>query len=130
MTCRKVHTLREKTDLSRNQHKALRSLLSCPSVRAAALDCGLSERALYGYLGKPAFCDALRVEQDKLTTSTVAALAGGAQLALETLAEVMTDKMVIASSRVTAAVAWLRAWRDAVEIDDLTQRIELLEARE
>jgi len=115
-------------ELSRNQKRAIRALLSCPSVRAAARACGLSVRTLYVYLEDDGFNAALRKEQDKLIASTTAALAGGAGQALETLVDVMTDKSATAAARVRAAVAWLKAWRDAATLDDLTQRIEALEA--
>lgn len=115
-------------ELSRNQKRAIRALLESPSIRAAASACALSERTLYSYLADPPFAAALRKEQDRLTTATTAALAGGAGQALETLAEVMCDRDASPSARVRAAVSWLKAWRDAVEIDDLTTRIERLEA--
>ena len=115
-------------ELSDNQKRAIRALLSTPSVRAAAAACSLAERTLHHYLADPAFTAALRAEQDKLTAASTAALVGGAGLARETLADVMTDKEASPSARVRAAVAWLGAWRDAVTLDDLTQRIEALEA--
>jgi hypothetical protein len=114
--------------LTTNQRKALRALLSHRTVKSAADACGLAERTMYHYLSQDHFRRALRDEQDRLTSATVAALTGGAGRALDTLARVMDDPDATAAARVRAAVSWLRAWRDALELDDLAQRVAALES--
>ena len=117
-------------DLSRNQHKAIRALLTTRTIQAAATACGLVVRTIYNYLRQPAFLAELRARQDALTGATTAALAGGVGLALDTLAYVMVDPEATPAARVRAAVAWLTAWRNVAELDDLTQRITDLEAKQ
>ena len=113
--------------LSRNQKKALAALLEHRTVTDAAEAVGLGRRTITGYLGDPAFVEALRAEQDRRTAATRATLTGGMDKALSTLGAVMDDPEATAAARVRAAVAWLRAWRDAVELDDLAARVAALE---
>jgi len=113
--------------LSKNQKRALRALLVERTVRDAAKAAGVSTRTVYNYLSQSNFLSALRARQDELTAATVASLAGGAGLALATLEEVM-DSDATAAAKVRAALGWLKAWRDAVELDSLEKRVSELEA--
>ena len=115
--------------LTTNRRKAIRALLGHSTVRAAAAACGLAERTLHHYLADPTFRAALRERQDELTAATAARLSGGVGDALATLEAVWHDPEATPAARVRAAVAWLKAWRDATMIDELTQRVAALEAR-
>ena len=116
-------------ELSANKKRAIRALLESPSVTTAAAACGLARRTLFAYLSDPDFAAALRAEQDRATAATTAALVGGADKALETLAKVMADPDETGATRVRAAVAWLKACWEAQELADLAARVSALEAR-
>ena len=114
-------------ELSTNQRKAIDALLAHSRIEDAAAACGLHKRSLFLYVADPSFRDALREQQDKLTAATAARLSGGAGKALATLQAVMDDPKATAAAKVRAAVAWLAAWRQATELDDLSERISRLE---
>lgn len=115
-------------DLNINQRKAIQALLAHSTIESAAFACGLHKRTIYNYLADKSFRDALREQQDRLTAATAARLSGGAGQALKTLEDAMSDLDASFAVRVRAAIAWLKARRDAVEIDELTERITALEA--
>jgi len=114
-------------DLNRNQQNALGALLTTPSVAAAARVCGLSERTIWRYLGDPEFERALRQRQDSETRALTAALVGLSGRAVKALRDLLTDPETPPSVRARAALGWLRERRQAVELDDLAQRVGRLE---
>lgn len=89
----------------------------------------MHKRTIFNYLANPDFRAALRAEQDKLLAATSARLAGGAELALKTFEDVMSDPDASQASRVRAGVAWLDARRKMLELDDLAERITQLEGK-
>ena len=60
--------------LTARQKKALRALLSCSTVRAAAKRAGVGEATIHRYLHDPQFKAELRARQDELMAATVAGL--------------------------------------------------------
>ena len=113
--------------LSANQRKALEALLRCPSVAQAARTCGLSERTLWRYLSDDVFVSELRTRQDAALAGVTAALSGMSGVALETLADLLSDGDVPPSVRARIGLGWLGELRKAVELGDLTARVIELE---
>jgi hypothetical protein len=113
--------------LNRNQKRAIKALMQSPSVAAAARRCGLTPRTLWRYLNDPEFKRELANRQDNETTALSAALAGMSSDAIQTLHDLMTDKSVSPSVRARVALGWLKERRDALELDELAQRIAALE---
>jgi hypothetical protein len=116
--------------LSPKQEQALLALLNETSITKAAEHAGVGERTLYRWLEEPAFRrqykEARRTAFDQAIGLTQRCAAG----AVQTLAKVMADPKSPASARVAAAAALLRFGREALELDDLAQRIEVLERAE
>lgn len=76
--------------LSTNQRRALRALLTQPTIAKAATQAGLSIRTVFRYLSNDEFLAALRSEQDKLLAAATAHLAELSGTALEHLSSVLT----------------------------------------
>jgi aryl carrier-like protein len=114
------------SELGTNQRRALEALLAEPSIRAAAEACKLTERTLYRYLSDPAFRAELHARQDEILAATTAALVGLTGDALSELRRIMTGGDTD-SVRVRAIATWLRHTRDAVELDQLAERVAALE---
>ncbi len=114
-------------ELTAKQMKALTSLLSAPTVAAAATAAGVSERALYSWLSDPAFSAALAEARRELLAQAVgrlAALSGAATEALERALACGKPNVEI-----RAAIAILDAAFRGLELNDLADRVAALEAR-
>lgn len=119
----------ESGTLSANQRKALKALLCEPSVRGAARASGLGERTLHRYLGDPVFKAELRERQDAILAATTAALVGLSGQAVQALQDVLGHPQVSPSVKVRAALGWLAQTRQAVELRDLAERVQVLEEK-
>lgn len=117
----------ENDRLSTNQRKALKALLECSTIRAAAEDCGLGEATLYRYLRDPLFKAELRARQDGIVSSVTAALVGLAGDAVEALKSILASKDASDAVKVRAALGWLAQMRQSVELADLAERVTALE---
>jgi len=82
---------------------------------------------LHGYLQLPVFKAELRARQDAALAGVTSALAGLSGRAVELLQDIIADKSASDNVRVRAASFWLRHTRDALELADLTQRVQKLE---
>ncbi|MDY6876794.1 MAG: hypothetical protein SWK90_11425 [Chloroflexota bacterium] len=117
----------ENDRLSTNQRKALKALLECSTIRAAAESCGLGEATLYRYLRDDTFKAELRKRQDGIVSSVTAALVGLAGESVKTLRDILDSKTASDSVKVRAALGWLAQMRQSVELADLAARVEALE---
>lgn len=113
--------------LSANQIKAIAALLKFPFIKDAAQACGLGRRTIDRYLKQPHFKAELRKQQDGLIVAASAALAGLAGDAIKTLGEIVKDEEASASVRVRAAIAILEQRRKTTELDELAERVQILE---
>jgi len=116
-------------ELSVNQKRALRALLTCPSISQASRECGLGRRTLWRYLGQPEFRAALSKEQDALVGATTAALVGLSGDALAVLQEAMTGEDVPIGIKTRVARDWVSQMRKGVELADLAERVAALEKK-
>jgi len=114
-------------DLNANQKRALTALLSCPSLRKAAVACKLSERTLYNYLQEPTFKAELRARQDAALLSVTASLAGLSGKSVELLEDVIGDPNASDNVRVRAALGWLKHCSQVIELEALADRVSQLE---
>ena len=113
--------------LSANQKRAIVALLNCPMIGEAAKAAGLGERTLGRYLADPDFRAELRSRQDQTLAAATAALSGLAGEAVGTLAGVMGDGEASPAVRVRAAAVILAERRKVAELDDLAERVAVLE---
>jgi len=115
-------------ELRANQQKALTALLRSDTVEAAAKACRLSEATLYRFLADPTFKAHYRRARSEIVEHAVVQLQRDCATATKTLRGVCEDEQAPASARVAAAKAILDGAVKAVELQDLTARIEALEA--
>ena len=78
-----------KTDLNLRQRRAIASLMTGPTLAAAARESKVSERQSYRWLDDPAFQTALREAQDEALSATIRRLAALSGMAVSTLFPVM-----------------------------------------
>lgn len=113
--------------LSAKKTKALAALMAEPTATAAARAAGCSEATLWRYTHDPDFIAAYREAKRAAINLAVSRLQQAAGEAVEVLRGVMNSETDPASSRVTAARAILDGALKAVENEDLTARVEILE---
>lgn len=114
-------------ELTAKAEKALRAILSSPTLAEAAKAAGCSERAIYLWKKEPTFSAALAEARRELLAHAVTRLAALAGEAAEALQRNLTCGRPAAEIR--SAVAVLEQARAGVELLDLAARLEALEAR-
>lgn len=114
-------------ELTANQHKALTALLSKDTVPAAAKACRLSQATLFRFLADPVFKAQYRRARSEIVEHAVVQLQRDCATATKTLRAVCESTDAPASARVAAARAILDGAVKAVELQDLTARMEELE---
>jgi hypothetical protein len=115
--------------LTRRQEKALEALLNEPTVARAAQLAGVGERTLHSWLRQPVFAAAYRESRRTAFGHAISLTQKYSPMAVGTLVKIMGDEGKPATARVAAATALLRFGREAIELDDLVERLARLEAR-
>lgn len=113
--------------LSRKQEDAIVSLLTSPTIQAAAEAIGISYITLWRWMQIPDFKEQYREARLETVRQAVSRLSQIATEAVEVLREIMKDMESPPSSRVTAAKTILEGAFKGIELDDLATRIEALE---
>src|ERR1043165_10216801 len=108
--------------LTPRQAKAISALLVEPTQARAALVSGISDRTLRRWLKGSPFKQALREAFGQVS----GILQRAAPAAVGALLKVMTDPAAPRHARVSAAIAVLKFGRDAIELDDLAERVLVL----
>lgn len=114
--------------LSPRQYRALGALLSAPSVRQAAIEASIPEKTLYNWLRDDDFSAAYRQARRDATQQAIALLQGYSSAAARTLVTLMASGNP-AAVRLAAASKVIDLAMKSVELEDLQQRLEALEAR-
>lgn len=115
--------------LSTRQLNAIVALLNQPSVRSAAETVGCPERTLYSWLKQPAFAAAYREGRREATGQAIARLQQASSAAVAVLLRVMASDTTPVVARISAARTVLEFAVKAVELEDVQERLELLERR-
>jgi hypothetical protein len=113
--------------LTPRQEQAILALINDATVAKASASTGIPERTICNWLANPRFNRIVRDTRRQSFTQAVGLANYYASMAVQTLAKVMVDAQAPHHSRVTAATNLLRFGREAVEVDDLSGRIEALE---
>jgi hypothetical protein len=119
--------MKEIIDLPKKQELAIIELLSCPTVREVALKTKVSEVTLYRWLQDDTFRAHYRKVRRKVVEQALGTLQKACSEAVKTLIEVASDKESSAPARVASARTILEFAVKAVELEDLSERIEELE---
>lgn len=114
--------------LTPRQERAIGFLLVEPSIARAATAAGVGERTLHRWLDDPPFARAYRAARRRAFEQAVAMTHRYATLAVQSLARIIADNAAPASARVAAATSVLRFAREGIELDDILERVESLEA--
>ena len=116
------------TNFNRKKELALSALMTETTLQKAAKVAGIGEVTLWRWLKEKEFIEAYRVLKREAVTQAVTRLQQISCKAVDTLKQVMEDKESPASVRVSAAKSIIEMAIKAVELDDITKRIEELEA--
>lgn len=103
------------------------ALLTCPTLDAAAQQCGLSVRQLYERRQAPEFVQKLRKAQSEALGDTARFLQHATGSAAATLLEIAESKVRPAQVRISAARTILEQATKYCEIVDFQARLEALE---
>ncbi|MFP4477721.1 MAG: hypothetical protein ACLFOY_19345 [Desulfatibacillaceae bacterium] len=117
----------KKEDLTARQDKAVRALLTAPSIRDAATVAGVGERTLWRWLQEEDFQAAYREARNLALRAAIGRVQSLLAEALGTLGAVMADVEAPASARVSAAKTVLDVGLRAHEQESLEARIQALE---
>jgi hypothetical protein len=121
-------SLEPSKQLTARQELAVRALLTAPTQEAAAKAAGISTVTLWRFMKQPEFRDAFQEARREVVGQTVARLQRSSLEAVNTLNAISVNESAAPTARVSAAKAILDMSFKAVEIDDLSARIEALEA--
>ncbi|NIM99491.1 MAG: helix-turn-helix domain-containing protein [candidate division Zixibacteria bacterium] len=111
----------------RKRDQAILSLLTHRSIGEAAKAIGISEATLYRWLQTEEFQQGYQEGRREAVRQAISQLQQLSGKAVGTLGEVMLDQETPPSTRVSAARIVLEMTMKAVEIEDLTSRVEKLE---
>lgn len=103
------------------------ALLTCPTLDAAAQQCGLSVRQLYERRQAPGFEKKLRKAQSEALSDTARFLQYATGSAAAALLEIAESKVRPAQVRISAARTILEQAARYSEITDIQARLEALE---
>jgi hypothetical protein len=112
--------------LTPKQDRAVAALIAHPTFEAAAASLGTHERTVRRWLAQPAFARAYRQARRRVVEDAVARLQKASTAAVMTLALALRADR--ATDRIRAAVAILDRGLKGVELFDLAERVETLEA--
>lgn len=114
--------------LTAKQERAPVALLRCGEARAAAVEAGVGETSLWRWLQAPEFQTRYKAARRQLVENALAQLQSDCAVAARALREVAEDKTAPATARVSAARAIIEQSVSAIQLTDLMERIEALEA--
>ena len=114
-------------NLSKNQKKALASLIEYRTIKAAAAGCGLSDKTIQRYLRDPVFKSALAQRETDMVQEAGRTLVAGQMLALKTLFNIMEHGRSETAQRL-AASTWMNLvlrWRELKNIEERIAELEV-----
>ena len=114
-------------ELNQRQHKFLKALLTTATVEEASQQASITRKTAYKYLNDPIFKEAYRDARRDAMQQVTTTLQATSVKAVHTLAEVLDDKDATASAKVQASRSILEFAYRAIELDDITARLEELE---
>ena len=110
----------------KNDEIILASLLSTPTIRAAAAACDVSESVIYSRLKDPEFKERYDGARREMLIQSAAALQSHLNAAIEALGEIVNDKDVNPQTRLNAAEAIIRNTLKLTERTDVLNRLDEL----
>jgi hypothetical protein len=117
-------------ELTHKQEKAIVSLLSTPTIAAAAAKCGIGERTLHRWCTEPTFAAAYTAARHDAVGQAVGRLQHATGIAVDALLDVLDSEyapIAPAAVRVSAAKVIIEYALRFRELDELESRIAALE---
>ena len=112
------------------RERAVMALLVEPTIARAAQAAGTSERTLYRWMREDEdFKTMYRLAKREAFGQAVNLCQRLAPAAIHALAKVMTDPTASANAKVAAASAILKFGSDAIELEDITERLDRIERK-
>jgi predicted site-specific integrase-resolvase len=118
----------QENDLTPKQEKAIQALLTHPTMEEAAEAAGVNRVTLFRWLQQGEFQAAYTKARRESVRQAIARLQNRSGEAVEVLAEIMSDITNAPSARVSAAKAIIEYSIEAVEVEDLAERLAELES--
>lgn len=115
-------------DLTAKQEKTLAALISSPTLAEAAKVASVAESTLFRWLNEDGFREAYRAARREAVEHATTRLQADCGVAVRVLREIAEDERAPASARVAAARIILEGAIRGVELMDLQNRLERLEA--
>ena len=115
--------------LTRKQKKAITALLTTTTIAEAAQQAGVKEATLHLWLKIPEFVNEYRQARREAYNLAMGRLMMNTVTAVKTLNEIMSGQDSTPASRVSAATNTINISMKFSELDDLTKRVEKLEAK-
>jgi len=103
------------------------TLLTYPTIKAAAEACGIGERTLHTWLDEPAFIKAYHKARRQNFQQAISMCQKATPVAVQALFKIMTDAATKPNVKVAAASAIMKFGRESIEMDELAARIDALE---
>ena len=114
---------------SLKREKALTALMTNPTIKGAAEECGIAEKTLHAWLKEEDFASKVKAAQEEVTRQAIGRILLSIGRSIETLEEIMQDATNNASPRVAAARTLLDYAFKVYELQTVQQRLEALERR-
>jgi hypothetical protein len=114
--------------VSRKQETAITNLLSHGTLKASAAASGVAESTLRRWLKEPSFQAAHKEAKRELLDGTINRLRLIGAAGVRALHDVAVDRKSPAGARVGAGKAIIELMLRAVEVQDLAERLDALEA--
>ena len=111
----------------RKSEEVIAALLETPTIKAAAERAGIGEATIYRWLDDPEFEREYRRARRQAVQQAITRLQQLSGEAVETLREIMIDKAASDQARLRAAKTILDGAVDAVELEEIEERIKTLE---
>ena len=116
-------------ELPQKQAKAIISLLSSRTIQEAATQAGVNESTIWRWMKEQAFSEALTEAKHRMVAQAIIQLQQTTGEAVGTLRGIMADGEAPASARVTAAKTVLDFAVRAVKLEEIEDRLKVLESK-
>lgn len=111
----------------KNREKAMAALLSSDTQAAAAAKCGISDRALRGYLADPSFNAEYQRRKRQLVSDATRQIQASYQSAIRALRGIVESDTSSEGAKISASRALLEFGLKFTETNDIMTRLEELE---
>lgn len=111
----------------RLRERVIAALMSCRTVKDAALECRVSERSIQRWLKEPGFQEVYRSAQSEYLEGAINQLRCAGFDAAQRLHKIILDESAPLPSVVSASARLLELLLKSVEIQDLAKRLDRLE---